>query len=145
MRKIGLIVPVIVLVALFASFAYAEEVAEEVIIDNAYTMDYYMDEDDPETEFCVWDPVIYNVDYTIFGKEGKTYKAIIIIKLQGKRRLRAVERHKPGTYTTTMIDLADDDDIGVRDVTYKIKLKRRGSLVDISDPYTSQITISECP
>jgi hypothetical protein len=89
---------------------------------------------------------MFNVDYTITGRAGKIYKAIIIIRYKGER-LRTVERHTPGSYTTTMKNIADGDDIGTRDVTYKIKLKRRGALVDISDLVTSEITVftaSEC-
>ena len=139
MKKIRLIMPVALLITLIASFAYAEE---EVIIDAAYTTNEYMDEE--TTEFCVWDPVVFNVDYTITGEARKTYKAIIVIRYKGER-LRTVERHKPGSYTTTLINVAAGEDIGdPRNVTYKIKLKHRGVLVDISDPVKSEITVSEC-
>jgi hypothetical protein len=66
MRSIRLILPVVLFVTLAASFVHAAPV-EEVIIDDAYTMNYFMDR---ETGFCVWDPVMFNVDYTITGKAG---------------------------------------------------------------------------
>ncbi len=138
MRSIRLILPVVLFVTLAASFVHA---AEEVIIDDAYTMDQYMNK---ETEFCVWDPVVFNVDYTIVGRDGRRYKAIIIIRYKGER-LRTVERHTPGSYTTTMINIADGDDIGTRNVRYKIKLKRRGVLKDINTvTETEALTVSEC-
>ncbi len=125
MRSIRLILPAILFLTLAASFVHAAPV-EEVIIDDVYTTDQYKAD---AAEFCVFDPIMFNVDYTIKGRAGKRYKAIIIIRYKGER-LRTVERHTPGSHTTTMINIADGDDIGTRDVTYRIKLKRRGVLKD---------------
>ena len=143
MRSIRLILPAILFLTLAASFVYAAPV-EEVIIDDVYTTDQYPYTDEV-TEFCVWDPVRFNVDYTIVGRAGKRYKAIIIIRYKGER-LRTVERHTPGSYTTTMKNIADGDDIGTRDVTYRIKLKRRGVLKDFDIvTETDALTVdSEC-
>ena len=132
MRRMKLILPVVVMVALIASFAYAADVE----IDSAYTMNYMRDS---ETEFYVWDPVMYHIDYTITGDAGTTYKAIIIIKSMGDK-LRTTEKHKPGSYTTINANLARDDDVGTHTVNYKIKLKKGSTLQDI-DTDTSQITV----
>jgi hypothetical protein len=116
-----------------------------VIITDAYTYTTgpYTDEEE-ETEFCVFDPVRFNVDYTIVGRAGRRYKAIIIIRYKGER-LRTVERHTPGSYTTKMMNIVDGDDIGTRDVTYKIKLKRRGVLKDFDIvTETEALIFSEC-
>lgn len=139
MRSFKFILPVMLLVTLVAPLAQAAAV-EEVIITGAYTTDQYMDD---ASEFCVFDPIMFHVDYTISGEAGKSYKAIIIIRYRGER-LRTVERHKPGSYTTTMVNTADGDVIGTHTVTYKIKLRQKGTLADISDPETSEITVSEC-
>ena len=133
MRRIKLTLPLVVMVALVASFAYAQEVA----IDDAFTMNYMQE---PETEFYVWDPVMYQVDYTITGNPTTTYKTVIIIKSMGDK-LKEVESHKPGSYTTIMTNLASDDDVGTHTVQYTVKLKK-GGLLDL-DTDTSQITVDE--
>jgi hypothetical protein len=109
---------------------------EAVIIDDAYTMNYKRES---ETEFYVGNPVIYKVYYTITGNPDKRYKAIIIINSMGDK-LREVKKHKPGSYTTKILNLADSDDVGTHTVTYNIKLRKRG-LLDI-DTDTSQITVN---
>ena len=134
MRRINLILPLVVMVALVASFAYADE----VVIGDAFTMNYMME---PETEFYVWDPVMYQVDYTITGDPGTTYKATIIVNSMGDK-LREVEQHKPGSYSTVFTNLARSDDVGDHTVNYTVKLKKGKALVDVATD-TSQITVYE--
>jgi hypothetical protein len=131
-----LALPLVVILAVVASFAYADE----VVIDSAYTMNYYMV---PETQFCVWDPVMYNVDYTIVGVAGQTYTAVITVKSMGDT-LKTTEKHKPGSYTTIFSNLAGAADVGNKTVNYQIKLKKGATLVD-TETDTSGITVSECP
>ena len=132
MRRFRFFLPMAVVLVLFVSFAYANE----VVIDDAFTMNYMMD---PEEEFYVWDPVMYQVDYTVNGDAGTTYKAVIIIKSMGDK-LREVENHKPGSYTTIFTNLARSDDVGTHTVNYIVKLKIGATLLD-KDTDTSQITV----
>jgi hypothetical protein len=132
MRNLKLILPLVVMLALVASFAYADE----VVIDDAFTMHYMME---PQAEFYVWDPVMYQVDYTITGDPGTNYKAIIVVQSMGDK-LREVERHKPGSYSTLFTNLARSDDEGTHSVNYTVKLKKAKTLVDV-DTDTSQITV----
>jgi hypothetical protein len=115
-----------------ASFAYADE----VVIDNAFTMNYMQD---PQTEFFVWDPVMYQVDYTITGNASTTYKAVIIVKSMGDK-LREVEKHKPGSYSTIFTNLARSDDEGTHTVNYIVRLKIGATLLD-KDTDASEITV----
>jgi hypothetical protein len=132
MKRFKFFLPLAVSLVLIASFAYAQE----VMIDDAFTMNYMME---PETEFDVWDPVMYQVDYTITGDLNTTYKAVIIIKSMGDK-LREVEKHKPGSYTTIFTNLARSDDVGTHTVNYIVKLKIGATLID-KDTDTSQITV----
>jgi hypothetical protein len=87
----------------------------------------------------VWDPVMYQVDYTIIGNASTAYKAVIIVKSMGDK-LRLVEKHKPGSYSTMFTNLARSDDVGTHTVSYTVKLKNGATLVD-TDTDTSQITV----
>lgn len=133
MRKATLISAIAVALVLFASFGYAQE----IVIDDAYTMNHMME---PATEFEAWDPVMYHVDYTITGNAGTTYIVKVIIKSMGDR-IVLTEKHLPGSYTTVTTNLARDDDVGTHTVIYKVKL-RKGGLLDI-DTDSSEITVSE--
>ena len=132
MRRIKLILPLVVMFALLASFAYADE----VVIDDAYTMNYYME---PADVFEVWDPVMYNVDYTVTG--SRKYNVVIIIKSMGDTLKEVRKGVRAGSYTYVNTNLARDDDVGTHTVTYKVKLKK-GGLLD-QDSTTSEITVIE--
>jgi hypothetical protein len=132
MRRIPVMLLVAIIVVLVGSFAYAAE----VVIDDWYTMNYRQD---PETAFCVWEPVMYVVDYTITGKGYKIYKAIIVITSMGDR-LREVEKHKPGTYTTVFTSLPREDDVG-EDISVEYRVKLKGGGEDIRN---SIISVSDC-
>ena len=133
MKHKRLIVTIGMIFVMAASFAYAEE----VVIDDAFTMNQYQD---PETEFYVWDPVMYQVDFTITGTAGQTYKAVIIIKSMGDT-LREVQNHLPGSYSVNMLNLAGSGDVGTHTVKYTVKLKKGRTLLDV-DTDTSQITVN---
>ena len=133
MRRTRLIIPVLVMVAFIASFAYAEEGVE---ITDAYTMNYNME---PADVFEVWDPVMYNVDYTVTG--SRKYNVVIIIKSMGDTLREVRKRVRAGSYTHLNTNLARDDEVGTHTVTYKVKLKK-GGLLD-QDSTTSEITVIE--
>ena len=130
-----------VAVALFcASGAFAAQVS----IVDVYTMDMMQD---PEDEFCVMRPVIYRIDYIIEGDPDTKYKAVIKVKALGDR-LKTVEKHKPGSYTTKMgPNLTRKRHLGEpRTVKYKVILKEPGEVGIINrDSTTSELTVIECP
>jgi hypothetical protein len=111
--------------------------AQEVVIDDAYTMNYRQE---PQAEFSVWRPVLYNVDYTVTGNPNKTYRVVIVVRSMGDR-LKAVQKQKPGSYTTILANLAGRGDVGTYTVNYTVKLKRRG-LLDV-DTNTSQLSVND--
>jgi hypothetical protein len=121
------------MVAFIASFAYAEEGVE---ITDAYTMDYRMELADV---FEVWEPVMYNVDYTVTG--SRKYNVVIIIKSMGDTLREVRKRVRAGSYTYLNTNLPRDDDVGTHTVTYNVKLKK-GGLMDQGST-TSEITVIE--
>lgn len=133
MRRTRLIIPVLVMVAFIASFAYAEEGVE---ITDAYTMNY---KTEPVDVFEVWDPVMYNVDYTVTG--SRKYNVVIIIKSMGDTLKEVRKGVLAGSYTYVNVNLARDDDVGTHTVTYKVKLKKGG--LPVRDSTTSEITVIE--
>jgi hypothetical protein len=133
MKRTGLALALIVIMVLFATSASAQE----IVIDDAFTMNYLQE---PTTEFKVWDPVMYSVEYTITGNPGRTYKVIVVIRTMGDK-IRITERQRPGTHTTVTSNLARADDVDTHTVTYEVKLKK-GALLD-TDSTTSQITVSQ--
>jgi hypothetical protein len=139
MKRIALVLAIV----LAASFVTAWAQAEEVVIDDWFTMNITQD---PETVFNVWDPVMYQVDYYITnGTPGQEYKAVIVIKSM-RDILKEVEYHtfvnESTIYTTTMLNLAGSGDVGIdKTVRYQVKLKEGGTLLD-RDRETSQITVN---
>jgi hypothetical protein len=139
MKRIALVLAIV----LAASFVTAWAQAEEVVIDDWFTMNMTQD---PETVFNVWDPVMYQVDYYITnGTPGQEYKAVIIIRSM-RDKLKEVEYHTfvsdDTIYTTKMLNLAGPGDVGIdKWVKYKIKLKDGSTLLD-RDVVRSQITVN---
>ena len=114
----------------------AEEESAAVEIDDAYTMNAH---ELDQTEFEVSDSVMYRVDYTILGDPEKKYSVILTIKSMGDT-LKEVARHKPGSYSTAMANLAHDGDVGPHRVRYMVKLKNNRTLLD-ADTDSSRITV----
>jgi hypothetical protein len=138
MKRIALVLAIV----LAASFVTAWAQAEEVVIDYWFTMNMT---EALETEFYVWDPVMYQVDYRITnGTPGQEYKAVIVIKSM-RDILKEVEYHTfvsdDTIYTTKMLNLAGSGDVGTKTVRYKVKLKEGGTLLYF-DKQTSQITVN---
>ena len=136
MKRIALVLAIV----LAASFVTAWAQAAEVVIDDWFTMNITQA---PQDVFDVWDPVMYQVDYTITGEPGQEYKAVIIIRSM-RDKLKEVEYHTPGSYTTKMLNLAGPGDVGIKTVKYRVRLKE-GSLLHNFDKETSQITVNLIP
>jgi hypothetical protein len=52
---------------------------------------------DSESQFYVWEPVIYKAEYTVDGDSGTVYKALLKFRGFGKKLLFK-RKVKPGTY-----------------------------------------------
>jgi hypothetical protein len=139
MKRIALVLAIVLAASFVTAWAQAEEV---VVIDDAFTMNYSQE---LETDFYVWDPVMYEVTYRITGgTQGQEYKAVIVITSM-RDRLKEVEYHTyvddNETYTTRMLNLAGPGDVGDKWVKYKIKLKEGSTLLDRGGR-RSRITVS---
>jgi len=114
-------------------------VEPEIVITNVYTCDYL---GQPCTEFRAWEVVYYYIDYTIYGVADRLYKVIGITHAFGMRT-EEIEKLPPGDYTMTAGRVFGDDvEPGVYEADHKLKLKKKGILVDV-DTATTPITVVE--
>ncbi|MBW1743902.1 MAG: hypothetical protein JRJ47_10830 [Deltaproteobacteria bacterium] len=95
-----------------------------------------------QTEFDLWNPVLFRIRYEVTGDADTKYKVKGIVKLFGES-ITVEKKHYPGEYRMlTAMLVPGRVKPGVKTVNYKVKLKKGGKLLD-KDKATLQITIPE--
>jgi len=111
----------------------------EIVITHVYTCNYL---GEPCAEFRAWDVVYYYIEYTIYGVPDRNYKVIGINHAFGMRT-EEVETHPPGDYVMTVGRVFGDElEPGIYNSDHKLKLKKKGSLVDVATA-TTEVSVVE--
>ena len=137
MKKSAMIIALVAMALVIVSPCYAEEAG--IIMTGAYTT---MENGTPSTEFERWQAVICHMEYEIFGNPDKYYKVVGVTNTLGDTVV-VDDKVPPGVYNIVTIHLVEGDlDLGSYTVNYKLKLKKKGVLLDLAQA-TSETTVIE--
>ena len=137
MKKSAMIIALVAMALVIGSPCYAQEAG--IIMTGAYTT---MENGTPSTEFERWQAVICHMEYEIFGNPDKYYKVVGVTNTLGDTVV-VTDKVPPGVYNIVTIHLVEDfHDLGPYTVNYKLKLKKKGVLLDLAQA-ASEITVIE--
>ena len=137
MKKFAMIIAFVAIALVIVSPCHAEEAG--IIMTAAYTT---MDNGTPSTEFEHWQAVLCHMEYEIFGNPDKYYRVVGITNTLDDTVV-VNDKVPPGVYNIVTIHLVEDShDLGPYTVNYKLKLKKKGVLLDLAQA-TSEITVIE--
>jgi hypothetical protein len=137
MKKSAMIIALVAMALVIVSPCQAEEAG--IIMTGAYTT---MENGTPSTEFEPWQAVICHMEYEVFGNPDKYYKVVGVTNTLGDTVV-VTDKVPPGVYNIVTIHLVEDfHDLGPYTVNYKLKLKKKGVLLDLAQA-ASEITVIE--
>jgi hypothetical protein len=137
MKKYAMIIAFVAMALVIGSPCHAQEAG--IIMTAAYTT---MDNGTPTTEFERWQAVICHMEYEIFGKPDRYYKVVGVTNALDNTVI-VTDKAPPGVYNIVTIHLVEDfHDLGPYTINYKLKLKKKGALLDLGQA-TSEITVVE--